>query len=203
MELAMAISPGEESAVDDFAVHLFRALGYTGRAVARTTRTRKDLPFLVCGEERHAKADVCIMDGLEILLLVQEDKRHLDSSDPEPQLIANAIAAFYNNNITRVQALGLPTLQDKVIPRTKKTPAQNKRPKQATVTFSNPFTNPPELEAIMRSSREQPNWKAAEMEGESWEGTAEENVEKYQRIMNPPPVDWPKVIGDLTGTGGD
>lgn len=54
----MAISPGEESAVDDFAVHLFRALGYTGRAVARTTRTRKDLPFLVCGEERHAKADV-------------------------------------------------------------------------------------------------------------------------------------------------
>lgn len=57
---------------------------------------------MVCGEERHAKTDVCIIDDSEILLLVQEDKRHIDGSDPEPQLIAEAIAAFYNNNVTRV-----------------------------------------------------------------------------------------------------
>ncbi|KAK2464807.1 hypothetical protein APHAL10511_003225 [Amanita phalloides] len=116
MDLAIAIPPGEESAVDDFAVQLFRVLSYTGRAVGRVARTRKDLPFWVCGEQRHAKTDVCIMDGSDILLLVQEDKRHLDGSDPEPQLIAEAIAAFYNNNNTRVRALGLPTLQNKVIP---------------------------------------------------------------------------------------
>ena len=65
---------------------------------------------------KHAKTDVCIMDASGILLLVQEDKRHLDGSDPEPQLIAEAIAIFHNNNDTRVRALGLPALQSKVIP---------------------------------------------------------------------------------------
>ncbi|KAJ3559874.1 hypothetical protein NP233_g11154 [Leucocoprinus birnbaumii] len=91
MDLAMAVPPGEESAVDDFSVQLFKVLG-------------------------HTKTDVCIMDASDILLLVQEDKRHLDGSDPEPQLIAEAIAAFYNNNNTRVRALGLPTLQNKIFP---------------------------------------------------------------------------------------
>ena len=84
-----------------------------------------------------------------------------------------------------------------------KASTQIKRPNDLIITFTNPFNNPSELEAIMRSSREQPNWKAAVREGQSWEGTAEENMEKYQRIMNPPPVDWPKVLGDLTGVGGD
>ncbi|KAH9169956.1 hypothetical protein EDB89DRAFT_1980814 [Lactarius sanguifluus] len=54
-------------------------------------------------QNRHAKTDVCIVDQNEILLLVQEDKRHMDSSDPEPQLIAEAIAAFAANNRTRQQ----------------------------------------------------------------------------------------------------
>jgi len=116
MDLAMAVSPGEESAVDDFAVQLFRILCYTGRAVGRVARTRKDLPFWICGEQRHVKADVCIMDAFDILLLVQEDKQHLDGSDPEPQLMAEAIAAFYGNNNTRVRALGSPTPHSKVIP---------------------------------------------------------------------------------------
>ena len=40
----------------------------------------------------------------------------MDGSDPEPQLIAEAIAASYNKNDTRIRALGLPTLQNKLIP---------------------------------------------------------------------------------------
>lgn len=116
MDLAMAAPYGEESAVDDFAVQLFKMLGYTGRALGRVARTRKDIAFWVCDQESHAKTDVCIMDDSEILLLVQEDKRHLDQSDPEPQLIAEAIAAFYHNNRIRVQALGVPALESKVIP---------------------------------------------------------------------------------------
>jgi hypothetical protein len=56
--------------------------------------------------------------------------------------------------------------------------------KPTTITFKNPMTNPAELEAVMYSARQQPNWKAAMMEGESWEGTAEENIEKYQQIMS-------------------
>lgn len=116
VDLAMAVPPGEESAVADFAVQLFRILDYTGRSVGRVTRRRKDLPFWVCGQRRYAKTDVCIIDASNILLLIQEDKRHLDGSDPEPLLIAEAIAAFSNNNDTRVRALGSPALQSKVIP---------------------------------------------------------------------------------------
>jgi hypothetical protein len=45
MDLAMAISPGKESAVDDFVVQLFRVLGYTGKAMGRVARTRKNCRF--------------------------------------------------------------------------------------------------------------------------------------------------------------
>ncbi|OCB85857.1 hypothetical protein A7U60_g6988 [Sanghuangporus baumii] len=111
----MTIRPDEESAVVDFTVALFRACGYTG--VGRIARTRKKIPLLICGERRDTKTVVCIMDDNdEILLLVQEDKRHMEGSDPEPQLIAQAIAAFTANNQTRVRTLRLPPLQSKVIP---------------------------------------------------------------------------------------
>ncbi|KAF8343594.1 hypothetical protein F5887DRAFT_1283444 [Amanita rubescens] len=113
MDLAMSPAPEEESAVDDFAVLLLRALGYTTRG--RVLRTRKDIPLIICGEARHAKTDVCIIDQNEILLLVQEDKQHLDSSDPEPQLIAEAIAAFAANNQTRQRTLNQPPLDSKVM----------------------------------------------------------------------------------------
>ena len=79
MDLAMAPA-AEESAVDDFAVLLLRALGYTRRG--RVSRTRKVLPLVICGENRHAKTDVCLIDENEIVLLVQEDKRHMEDSDP-------------------------------------------------------------------------------------------------------------------------
>ena len=113
MDLAMTPAPAEESAVDDFAVLLLRALGYTGRG--RVLRTRKDLPLVICGETRHAKTDVCLIDDNEILLLVQEDKRHMEGSDPEPQLIAEAIAAFSANNRTRQQTLALDPIPSKLM----------------------------------------------------------------------------------------
>ena len=50
------------------------------------------------------------------------------------------------------------------------------------LTLTNPFANPAELQALKRSFAEQPNWKAAVVEGESWEGNAEENMEKYRRM---------------------
>jgi hypothetical protein len=46
-----------------------------------------------------------------------------------------------------------------------------------TITLTNPFANRAELEALRRSFAEQPNLKAAT---ESWEGTAEENIKKWQ-----------------------
>ena len=51
--------------------------------------------------------------------------------------------------------------------------------KLTTITFMNPMINPSELEAVLHSTLQQPNWKAAVIEGESWEGTAEENIVKY------------------------
>jgi len=105
--LDMAMSPRSgESAVDDFAAGLFRALGYAKRN--RVARTRRDLSLLICGEFRHAQTDVCIVDRdkNDILLLVQEDKRFEEGGggDPEAQLIAEAIAAFGINNEQRVKA---------------------------------------------------------------------------------------------------
>ncbi|KAI9510940.1 hypothetical protein F5148DRAFT_481720 [Russula earlei] len=114
LDLAMAIAPMEESAVDDFAVNLFRVLSYTG--IGRVARTRKDIPLFICGELRHAKTDVCILDDSDILLLVQEDKRYLDSTEPVPQLIAEAIAAFYTNNLTRTETLGQAPIDNRVFP---------------------------------------------------------------------------------------
>ncbi|CAA7268321.1 unnamed protein product [Cyclocybe aegerita] len=113
LDLATTQVPAEDSAVDDFAVLLLRALGYEPRG--RALRTRKDLIPLMCGENRHAKSDVCLIDEEEIVILVQEDRRYIAPEDPEAQLIAEAIAAFTANNRTRVQILGLPPLPSKVI----------------------------------------------------------------------------------------
>ena len=74
LDLPMIPDRGE-TAVGDFAVELFKVLGYVRRQ--RLARTRVDLPLLICGEGRHAKTDVCIVDRSQndILLLVQEDRR--------------------------------------------------------------------------------------------------------------------------------
>jgi hypothetical protein len=66
---------------------------------------RLALPFLICGVSSFAQTDVCVMDDNEVLLLVQEDKRLLSLKDPEPQVVAEAIAAYALNNKVRVTAL--------------------------------------------------------------------------------------------------
>lgn len=80
--LNLAVIPEEgETAVDDFAVELFKVLGYVRRE--RVARTRADLPSFICGEIRQAKIDVCIVNRSQndILLLVKEDKR-LENLEP-------------------------------------------------------------------------------------------------------------------------
>jgi len=113
MDLAMDPVPGEESAVDDFAMELLKAAGYDSRD--RFLRSRKDIPFFICGTWSHAKTDVCLMDDSEIILLVQEDKRHLERGDPRPQLIAEAIAATQTNNTIRETVLNLAPLEYKLM----------------------------------------------------------------------------------------
>ncbi|KAM6497499.1 hypothetical protein JOM56_007972 [Amanita muscaria] len=115
LDEVMAIPPGEESAVDDFSANLLTMLQYNA-PINRYIRQRKDIPFFICGTDSHTKTDVCVIDrNLGILLLVQEDKRHMESRNPEPQLIAEAIAAFQSNNL-RLQSLGRQPLAQKTIP---------------------------------------------------------------------------------------
>jgi hypothetical protein len=89
-------------------------LGYVPQT--RMARTRAYIPLIICGQECHAKTDVCIVDSDDILLLVQEDKRHKEPKDPEPQLIAEAIAAFQTNNRRRTHILGQDPIVHKVMP---------------------------------------------------------------------------------------
>lgn len=61
----------------------------------------------------------------------------------------------------------------------------HKTEKPNTITFRNPMEHPSELERMMRSARQQPSWKASVIEGESWEGTTEENINKYLQLLLP------------------
>ncbi|KAJ3536956.1 hypothetical protein NM688_g6765 [Phlebia brevispora] len=93
LDLAMKPRPAGESTVDDFAVELLKRLGYVKRQ--RVARTRKDIPFLVCGETRHVKTDVCLIERAQddILLLLQQDKRYTlaDTIEPQAQMIAEIL----------------------------------------------------------------------------------------------------------------
>lgn len=105
LDLAMDPKMGLEAAVDNFAAELLRGLEYDDND--RIVFIRHAIPFLICGETSIAQTDVCVIDDNEILLLLQEDKRLTSMKDPEPQVIAEAIAAFAMNNMTRERHLNL------------------------------------------------------------------------------------------------
>ena len=64
MDLATSPAPEEEFAVHDFAVLLLHAVGYTeGRGLI----TKKDIPFVICGENTLATTDVCIISETGIM----------------------------------------------------------------------------------------------------------------------------------------
>jgi len=113
MDLAMNRIPNEESKVAQFTEKLLAALEY--ESLSRCVVLQQQMPLFICGESRDATADVCIMDMSEILMVVQEDKRHMDAGEPQPQLIAEAIAAFQFNNYKRTRILNEPALVSKVI----------------------------------------------------------------------------------------
>lgn len=102
MDMGMNPVPDEESAVVDFAMQLLRTMSYAGRALGRYLRSRKAIPLYISGKWVQGEVDVCLMsDNDEYILLVQEDERHIQITDPESQLIAKAIAAVQSNNRTR------------------------------------------------------------------------------------------------------
>jgi hypothetical protein len=115
LDLASTANAGQESAIDDFAREILRVLGYEMRGLL--LRSRYAIPLLICGEpNRSAQTDVTLIHGSStILLVLQEDKTSVSGRDPEPQVIAEAIAAYQYNNRTRAR-LGQPELDAMTIP---------------------------------------------------------------------------------------
>jgi len=54
---------------------------------------------------------------------------------------------------------------------------------QQYLDLRNPFEHPELLESMRRQWQQLPNWKAATIEGLTWEGTAEENAKKYADLV--------------------
>jgi hypothetical protein len=115
LDLATRANNGQESAIDDFAKEILRLSGFEERGTL--LRSRYAIPFTICGDaSRSAQTDICLLHGNStILLVLQEDKTVISSSNPEPQVIAEAIAAFQYNNRVRSQ-LGVHELDSMTIP---------------------------------------------------------------------------------------
>jgi hypothetical protein len=105
---------GQEAAVDSFAARLLERMGYaSGR---RAIVTRQALPLIICGTQCSARMGVCVCDENDYVLLVQEDKGLDNPEDPEPQLIAEAIAAYQRNNFIRDRVLHIPIHDESTFP---------------------------------------------------------------------------------------
>ena len=115
LDLASRPNAGQESAINDLVRSVLEVAGFD--LIGTVLLTRYDIPFTICGDShRSAKSDVCLVHlNSMILLVVQVDKMAFSSSDPEPQIIAEAIATFQHNNRKRVD-LGLPQLDTMTIP---------------------------------------------------------------------------------------
>ncbi|KAJ7668033.1 hypothetical protein B0H17DRAFT_226209, partial [Mycena rosella] len=114
LDLAHMPKVGQAAAVDLFTEKLLTKLEYAeGR---RIIMIQQVLPLFICGSSCSAQTDVCVLDSNGSLLLVQAAKRLDNNADPEPQVIAEAIAAFQRNNFIRERELHLPVLDQMVIP---------------------------------------------------------------------------------------
>jgi hypothetical protein len=113
--LDLTTNAGQETAIDNFARELLHAVGFDERG--RVLLTRNIIPLCICGDvNKAAQTDVCLLDRRSMILLVlQGDKTIFNNSDPEPQFIAEAIAAYQYNNQQRGRK-GQPALNTMTIP---------------------------------------------------------------------------------------
>ncbi len=112
---------GRESATN-FARELLRELGYEERGILLTYHRGRDdpIPLHICGDAgRSAQMDLCLVHVIHgyttILMIIQEDNPAINARDAEPQVIAEAIAAFQFNNAIRHRK-HLPPLASMTIP---------------------------------------------------------------------------------------
>jgi hypothetical protein len=96
----IVISGRQESTVDSLAQEILRIMKFRGSR--RIILFHQRIPLTMSGADTIAETDVCVQNNDNILLLIQKDKAYGNRSDAEPQVTAEAIAAFqYNNEIRR------------------------------------------------------------------------------------------------------
>ncbi|KAF8651577.1 hypothetical protein AX16_004693 [Volvariella volvacea WC 439] len=103
---------GDKSSINDFATFLLQLLKY--EESGRFIRHNNELSFNMSGKSVDAAPDICVLsEGHEVYLV-----QHIIASNdpqPEPTLIADAIAAFNRNNVLRKRT-GQPELKSQIIP---------------------------------------------------------------------------------------
>lgn len=90
LDLEVNAEAGYEAASQNLALaRLLETLGCD--SVGRIIFFRRTIPLLICGVDSVAEPDFCLLKGDAILLMVQ---RRSSLNDPEPFIIAAAIAAY-------------------------------------------------------------------------------------------------------------
>ncbi|KAG1780198.1 hypothetical protein EV702DRAFT_1081437 [Suillus placidus] len=89
-------SGGHEAAIDNFLAKLLEKLEYDDDN--RIIFVSHDFPFDICGETSSAEINICIVGENQHTIMLVLDKK---LKDPEPQVIAAAIAAYANDNEIR------------------------------------------------------------------------------------------------------
>ncbi|KAK2460093.1 hypothetical protein APHAL10511_007891 [Amanita phalloides] len=110
--LDIAINTSQETAIGDFAREVLRTLGFEERGLV--LRNRHIFPLTICGDSKATQIDVCLSDRWSLVLLVLQGERTI-FSDPEAQVIAEAIAVYQHNNMKR-QRVGVLPLDAMTVP---------------------------------------------------------------------------------------
>ena len=116
LDLASKATPDQESPPEEFVRELLRSLGYETHDLL--SRSRYTIPLLRNSYSKSSAetADLCLVQGSSTVLLVVKVDNNLavGAHDPEPQVIAGAIATFQCNNRIRSR-LGEPELDSMAI----------------------------------------------------------------------------------------
>ncbi|KAM6502553.1 hypothetical protein JOM56_002530 [Amanita muscaria] len=112
---ASRANTGQESTINDFMKEILRLLGYEEKRNL-LLRSHHAIPLLISGDpDQLAQTGTCLSQGSSTILLVVQEETTFSFHDPEPKVIAAAIATFQYNNCTRAQ-LGQPELNLMTIP---------------------------------------------------------------------------------------
>jgi hypothetical protein len=116
LDLASRANSGQDLDVEDFMREILRALRYEMRGLL--LRSHCSIPLVVQSYstgllQKAAQTELCLVQGSSTILLVVQAT--VGVRDPEPQVIADAIATFQCNNRIRAR-LGVSELASMTIP---------------------------------------------------------------------------------------